>query len=146
MTEEEKNTNQKAEEKDEDEDKPDLTVKMPKANRVTMDPEVYPEEPDYLKVFANFYIAEFNQADLEIMNLYDKNHNIVDINDFLWNNIHFPRKILIKHVLKDHAKNFQNLLDEIQKEEDVDPKNMKTFDDWSKWYEKRRAEIPHSLS
>ena len=81
MTEEEKNTNQKAEDQDEkDEENPDLEVVMPEANRVTMEPEQFKEQPDYLKVFANFYIAQFDQDDLEIINLYDKNHNMVDIN------------------------------------------------------------------
>ena len=147
MTEEEKNTNQKAEDQDEkDEENPDLEVVMPEANRVTMEPEQFKEQPDYLKVFANFYIAQFDQDDLEIMNLYDKNHNMVDINRYLLNNIHFPRKTLIKHVLEYHDYNFKAILDEITKEEDIDPENMKTYDDWNNWYEDRRGRIPGSLS
>lgn len=147
MTEEEKNTNQKAEDQEKDEDEnPDLEVVMPEPNRVTMDQEEFKEQPDYLKVFANFYIAEFGQDDLEIINLYDKKHNMVDINKYLLNNIKFPRKKLIKHVLQYHDYNFQALLDEISKEEDIDPKNMKTYEDWETWYEKRRSKIPGSLS
>ncbi|MBU3828834.1 MAG: hypothetical protein H9806_06890 [Candidatus Lactobacillus pullistercoris] len=147
MTEEEKNTNQKAEDQDEkDEENPDLEVVMPEANRVTMEPEQFKEQPDYLKVFANFYIAQFDQDDLEIINLYDKNHNMVDINKYLLNNIHFPRKTLIKHVLEYHDYNFKAILDEITKEEDIDPENMKTYDDWNNWYEDRRGRIPGSLS
>ena len=145
MTEEEKNTNQKAEDQDEkDEENPDLEVVMPEANRVTMEPEQFKEQPDYLKVFANFYIAQFDQDDLEIINLYDKNHNMVDINKYLLNNIHFPRKTLIKHVLEYHDYNFKAILDEITKEEDIDPENMKTYDDWNNWYEDRRGRIPGS--
>lgn len=147
MTEEEKNTNQKAEDQDEkDEENPDLEVVMPEANRVTMEPEQFKEQPDYLKVFANFYIAQFDQDDLEIINLYDKNHNMVDINKYLLNNIHFPRKTLIKHVLEYHDYNFKAILDGITKEEDIDPENMKTYDDWNNWYEDRRGRIPGSLS
>ena len=147
MTEEEKNTNQKAEDQDEkDEENPDLEVVMPEANRVTMEPEQFKEQPDYLKVFANFYIAQFDQDDLEIINLYDTNHNMVDINKYLLNNIHFPRKTLIKHVLEYHDYNFKAILDEITKEEDIDPENMKTYDDWNNWYEDRRGRIPGSLS
>lgn len=147
MTEEEKNTNQKAEDQDEkDEENPDLEVVMPEANRVTMEPEQFKEQSDYLKVFANFYIAQFDQDDLEIINLYDKNHNMVDINKYLLNNIHFPRKTLIKHVLEYHDYNFKAILDEITKEEDIDPENMKTYDDWNNWYEDRRGRIPGSLS
>ena len=147
MTEEEKNTNQKAEDQDEkDEENPDLEVVMPEANRVTMEPEQFKEQPDYLKVFANFYIAQFDQDDLEIINLYDKNHNMVDINKYLLNNILFPRKTLIKHVLEYHDYNFKAILDEITKEEDIDPENMKTYDDWNNWYEDRRGRIPGSLS
>ena len=147
MTEEEKNTNQKAEDQDEkDEENPDLEVVMPEANRVTMEPEQFKEQPDYLKVFANFYIAQFDQDDLEIINLYDKNHNMVDINKYLLNNIHFPRKTLIKHVLEYHDYNYKAILDEITKEEDIDPENMKTYDDWNNWYEDRRGRIPGSLS
>lgn len=147
MTEEEKNTKQEAAQDQEDNnDSDEFKVVVPKANRVTMDPEQFKEQPDYLKVFANFYISEFNQDDLEIINLYDTDHNMVDINDYLLNNIHFTRKNLVKHVLQYHDYNFQNILDEIQKEEKIDPKDMKTYDDWSNWYEKRRAQIPHSLS
>ena len=147
MTEEEKNTNQKAEDQDEkDEENPDLEVVMPEANRVTMEPEQFKEQPDYLKVFANFYIAQFDQDDLEIINLYDKNHNMVDINKYVLNNILFPRKTLIKHVLEYHDYNFKAILDEITKEEDIDPENMKTYDDWNNWYEDRRGRIPGSLS
>lgn len=147
MTEEEKNTNQKAEDQEEtDEENPDLEVVMPEPNRVTMDPEEFKDQPDYLKIFANFYIAQFDQDDLEIINLYDKNHNMVDINKYLLNNIKFPRKSLIKHVLQYHDYNFKALLDEISKEEDIDPKEMKTYEDWDAWYEKRRSKIPGSLS
>ena len=147
MTKEEKNTNQKAEDQDEkDEENPDLEVVMPEANRVTMEHEQFKEQPDYLKVFANFYIAQFDQDDLEIINLYDKNHNMVDINKYILNNIHFPRKTLIKHVLEYHDYNFKAILDEITKEEDNDPENMKTYDDWNNWYEDRRGRIPGSLS
>ena len=95
MTEEEKNTNQKVEEEEKDEEKSEFTVEMPEANRVVMEPEVFKEQPDYLKVFANFYIAQFDQDDLEIINLYDNSHNMVDINKYLLNNIHFPRKTLL---------------------------------------------------
>lgn len=146
MTEEEKNTNQKAEEEKEEDENPDLKVVMPEANRVTMEPEEFKEQPDYLKVFANFYIAQFDLDDLEIINLYDKEHNMVDINKYLLNNIHFPRKTLIKHVLQYHDYNFKALLDEISKDEDIDPKEMKTYEDWSTWYEKRRGKIAGSLS
>ena len=146
MTEEEKNTNQKAEEEKDEDENPDLKVVMPKADRVTMEPEEFKEQPDYLKVFANFYIAQFGIDDLEIIHLYDKNHNMVDINKYLLNNIHFPRKTLIKHVLQYHDYNFKALLDEISKDEDIDPKQMKTYEDWNTWYEKRRAKIPGSLS
>ena len=146
MTEEEKNTNQKAEEEKDEDENPDFKVVMPKANRVTMEPEEFKEQPDYLKVFANFYIAQFGLDDLEIINLYDKNHNMVDINKYLLNNIHFPRKTLIKHVLQYHDYNFKALLDEISKDEDIDPEQMKTYEDRNTWYEKRRAKIPGSLS
>lgn len=145
MTEEKKKATQKAASKDKD-DKPDLRVDVPKANRTVMAPEKFKEQPDYLKVFANFYIAEFNQSDLEIINLYDKHHNMVDINKYLWNNIHFTRKNLVKHVLQYHDYNFIDLLKEMEKEEKIDPKKMLTFEAWSKWYEKRRSEIPQTMS
>lgn len=148
MTEEEKKNKTKDEDKDQDteEENDDLKFDMPEPNRVTMPAEDVKEQPDYLKVFANFYISEFNQHDLEIINLYDTNSNMVDINHYLMNNIHFSRKQLINHVLQYHDYNFQNILDEIAKKEDIDPKNMKTYKDWDTWYEKRRAQIPRSLS
>ncbi|TSO26858.1 hypothetical protein [Lactobacillus sp. LL6] len=140
---EEKKTNQNIEETEENDD---LKVVMPEANRVVMEPEVFKEQPDYLKVFANFYIAHFDGRDLEIMNLYDTDHNIVDINNYLRNNIHFPRKTLVKHVLQWHDYNFNNLLDQMKKTEDIDPESMVTYEDWDKWYEKRRSEIQNALS
>lgn len=146
MTEEEKNTNQKAEETETDNEDSEFKVVMPEANRVTMDSEEFKDQPDYLKIFANFYIAKFDQDDLEIINLYDENHNMVDINKYLLNNIHFSRKNLIKHVLQYHDYNFKAILDELAKDEDIDPENMKTYDDWDTWYEKRRSKISSSLS
>lgn len=140
---EEKNTNQNVEETEENDD---LKVVMPEPNRVTMDAEEYKEQPEYLKVFANFYIAHFDSRDLEIMNLYDTNHNIVDINHYLMDNIHFPRKTLVKHVLQYHDYNFKNLLDEMKKQENIDPESFSTFEDWDEWYEKRRSEIQSALS
>lgn len=145
MTEEEKNTNQTAEEQ-EAKDESRFDVVMPEANRVVMDQEEYKEQPDYLQVFANFYIAKFDSDDLEIINLYDLDHNMIDINKYLLNNIHFSRKNLIKHVLQYHDYNFMNLINEIEKEADVDPKTMNTFEDWDTWYENRRAKIQGSLS
>ena len=147
MTEEEKNTNQKAEDQDEkDEENPDLEVVMPEANRVTMEPEQFKEQPDYLKVFANFYIAQFDQDDLEIINLYDKNHNMVDINSYLLNNIHFPRKKLVDHVLQYHDYNFKNLLKVMAEKTGVKPEEMLTYEAWEKWDEDQRRQISSSLS
>ncbi|MBD5430937.1 MAG: hypothetical protein HDR41_00470 [Lactobacillus sp.] len=146
MTEEEKNTNQKAEEEKKEDSKPDMTVVMPEAERVTMDPEVYKEQPDYMKVFASFYISHFDLDDLEIINLYDKNHNTVDINKYILYNKHFSRKNLVKHVLQYHEHNFKALLDEIVADEGIDPESMVTYDAWEDWYEKRRGKIEGSLS
>lgn len=146
MTEEENNTNQTAKDNGQEEENPDFKVVMPKAKIVTMPEEEYKEQPDYLKIFVNFYIAQFDSDDLEIMDLYDKAHNMVDINKYLLNNIHFSRKNLINHVLQYHDYNFKSLLTEIAKDEDIDPENMKTYDDWEAWYEKRRSNIPGSLS
>lgn len=147
MTEEEKNTNQQIEDEEkEDEEKPELKVEMPEANRVVMEPEVFKQQPDYLKVFANFYIAQFDSDDLEIINLYDINHNMIDINKYLLNNIHFSRRNLVDHVLQYHDYNFKAILDEIAKDEDVDPTTMNTYEDWEAWYENRRNKIPNSLS
>lgn len=146
LTEEEKNTNQKVEEEEKDEEKSEFTVEMPEANRVVMEPEVFKEQPDYLKVFANFYIAQFDQDDLEIINLYDNSHNMVDINKYLLNNIHFPRKTLVAHALQYHDYNFKAILDEIAKDEDIDPTTMNTYEDWDSWYERRRNKIQNSLS
>ena len=55
MTEEEKNAQAQANKENEEND--DLKVVMPEANKTTMPKEEFKEQPDYLKVFANFYIA-----------------------------------------------------------------------------------------
>ncbi|NRO05424.1 hypothetical protein [Lactobacillus helveticus] len=144
MTEEEKNAQAQADKETEEND--DLKVVMPEANKTTMPKEEFKEQPDYLKFFANFYIAQFDEDDLEIINLYDEKHNMVDINSYLLNNIHFPRKKLIDHVLQYHDYNFKNLLDVMIEKTGVKPEDMLTYEAWDKWYEEQRAKISSSLS
>lgn len=144
LTEEEKNAQAQADKETEEND--DLKVVMPEANKTTMPKEEFKEQPDYLKVFANFYIAQFDEDDLEIINFYDEKHNMVDINSYLLNNIHFPRKKLIDHVLQYHDYNFKNLLDVMIEKTGVKPEDMLTYEAWDKWYEEQRAKISSSLS
>lgn len=144
LTEEEKNAQAQADKETEEND--DLKVVMPEANKTTMPKEEFKEQPDYLKVFANFYIAQFDEDDLEIINLYDEKHNMVDINSYLLNNIHFPRKKLLDHVLQYHDYNFKNLLDVMIEKTGVKPEDMLTYEAWDKWYEEQRAKISSSLS
>ena len=122
MTEEEKNAQAQADKENEEND--DLKVVMPEANKTTMPQEEFKEQPDYLKVFANFYIAEFDEDDLEVINLYDENHNMVDINRYVLNNIHFPRKKLVDHVLQYHDYNFKDLLKAMEEKTGVKPEEM----------------------
>lgn len=144
MTEEEKNAQAQADKETEEND--DLKVVMPEANKTTMPKEEFKEQPDYLKVFANFYITQFDEDDLEIINLYDEKHNMVDINSYLLNNIHFPRKKLLDHVLQYHDYNFKNLLDVMIEKTGVKPEAMLTYEAWDKWYKEQRAKISSSLS
>lgn len=144
MTEEEKNAQAQADKETEEND--DLKVVMPEANKTTMPKEEFKEQPDYLKVFANFYIVQFDEDDLEIINLYDEKHNMVDINSYLLNNIHFPRKKLLDHVLQYHDYNFKNLLDVMIEKTGVKPEDMLTYEAWDKWYKEQRAKISSSLS
>ncbi|MCT3403208.1 hypothetical protein [Lactobacillus helveticus] len=144
MTEEEKNAQAQADKETEEND--DLKVVMPEANKTTMPKEEFKEQPDYLKVFANFYIVQFDEDDLEIINLYDEKHDMVDINSYLLNNIHFPRKKLLDHVLQYHDYNFKNLLDVMIEKTGVKPEDMLTYEAWDKWYEEQRAKISSSLS
>lgn len=144
LTEEEKNAQAQADKETEEND--DLKVVMPEANKTNMPKEEFKEQPDYLKVFANFYIAQFDEDDLEIINLYDEKHNMVDINSYLLNNIHFPRKKLLDHVLQYHDYNFKNLLDVMIEKTGVKPEDMLTYEAWDKWYEEQRAKISSSLS
>ncbi|GIP66439.1 hypothetical protein LhelvAHU1049_06440 [Lactobacillus helveticus] len=144
LTEEEKNAQAQADKETEEND--DLKVVMPEANKTTMPKEEFKEQPDYLKVFANFYIAQFDEDDLEIINLYDEKHNMVDINSYLLNNIHFPRKKLLDHVLQYHDYNFKNLLDVMIEKTGVKPEAMLTYEAWDKWYKEQRAKISSSLS
>lgn len=145
MTEEEKNAQLQADQETEEEND-ELKVVMPEANKTTMDAVEFKEQPDYLKVFANFYISEFDEDDLEIINLYDENNNMVDINNYLLNNIHFTRKNLVKHALQYHDYNFKNLLDVMVEKTGVKPEEMLTYEAWEKWDRDQRAKIPSSLS
>ncbi|WEV70762.1 hypothetical protein OZY43_07450 [Lactobacillus sp. ESL0785] len=140
MTEEENNT------KDTEQENDELKVVIPEANWSTMPQEEFAEQPDYLQVFTDFYISQFNQRDLEIMDLYDNDANMVDINHYILDNISFSRKELIRHALQYHAKNFQSLIDEITKQDKIEASKMTTYKDWENWYEDRRNHIDNSLS
>ena len=145
MTEEEKNAQAQAD-KENEEENDELKVVMPKANKTTMPAEEPHQPPDYLKASATFSIADFDEDDLEVINLYDTNHNMVDINGYLLNNIHFPRKKLVDHVLQYHDYNFKNLLKVMAEKTGVKPEEMLTYEAWEKWDEEQRAKIPSSLS
>ena len=122
-------------------------IVMPEPERVTMPAREIPDQPDYLVNFANFYIASFERDDLEIISEYDGDgHNMVNINHYLLANQPFSRKNLVKHVLIDHAHNFQAILDEMTKATGVVPEDMMTYEDWENWYEGQRAKIQSSLS
>lgn len=135
-----KNTEETKEEKEE------FEVVIPEPNRVEMPATEFADQPDYLKVFANFYISKFEQADLEIMDTFDGSHDVVEINTYITNNEAFSRKNLIKHVLNIHAQRFEDILANIKKDTGVDPESMKTYEDWDKWYTDRRNDIPQTMS
>lgn len=124
----------------------EFEVVVPEANREERPKAEFKEQPAYLVNFANFYIAKYNQNDLEIMGSFDKKGNILDINTYLLNNINFSRKELVKHVLNVHDYNFKSLLDEVVAKSNIDPESFATFEDWDKWYEAERNQIPGSLS
>ncbi len=124
----------------------EFKVVMPEANREEMPETPFETQPAYLKVFADFYIARFNENDLEIMNLFDTAHHIVDINTYLLDNLDFSRKNLVKHVLQIHGSDFKTLLTEIAEKTEIDPEEMATYEDWAAWYTKQREEIMHALS
>lgn len=128
------------------EENDDMQVIMPEPNRVEMPKHEFKDEPDYLSNFANFYIAKFGESDLEIIQLFDTSKNMIDINEYLTNNINFTRKELVKHALDEHDYNFQNLLDEMQKQTGVDPEALKTYEDWDHWYAEQRGKIQRTLS
>ena len=142
----EKENNIKEQDNEQEQENEDLKVVMPDAEWTTMPDEEFDEQPDYLKVFTDFYIAKFNQRDLEIMNMYDVNSNMVDINHYVIDNINFGRRELIKHALQYHANNFQSIVDEIVKQDKVEPEKMTSYTDWDNWYENRRDNISTSLS
>ena len=142
----EKENNIKEQDNEQEQENEDLKGVMPDAEWTTMPDEEFDEQPDYLKVFTDFYIAKFNQRDLEIMNMYDVNSNMVDINHYVIDNINFGRRELIKHALQYHANNFQSIVDEIVKQDKVEPEKMTSYKDWDNWYENRRDNISTSLS
>lgn len=150
MTENENNikdtTNEKDTANETEEENDEIKVVMPKATWTTMPQEQFKEQPEYLQVFANFYIAKFNQRDLEVMSTYDVNSNMVDINHYLMDNIHFIRKELVRHVLQYHDKNFNQLVDEIVRQDQIDKQSMTSYEDWDNWYEDRRNNFSASLS
>lgn len=150
LTEKENNIKDTDNEKEQDKEKElkeeELKVVMPEATWTTMPQTEFTEQPDYLQVFTYFYIAKFNQQDLEIMNLYDTNSNMVDINHYLLDNIHFEQKELMQHALQYHAQNLQNIVDEIIRQDNIKAAEMTSYDDWDNWYENRRDNISTSLS
>ncbi|MBA1392326.1 hypothetical protein EQ500_00170 [Lactobacillus sp. XV13L] len=123
-----------------------LKVVVPEAEWVTMPQEDFTAQPEYLQLFTDFYIAKFNQRDLEIMNTYDTSSNMVDINHYLLDNIHFSRQELVNHALQYHAHNFQSIVAEITAQDEIDAAKMTSYQDWDHWYEQQRNEISNSLS
>ena len=99
----EKETNIKEQDNEQEQENEELKVVMPEAEWTTMPEEEFAEQPGYLRVFTDFYIAKFNQRDLEIMNTYDSDSNMVDINHYVMDNIKFSRNELVKHALQYHA-------------------------------------------
>lgn len=130
----------------EEEENEEIEVVIPEPNRVEMPATEYKEQPEYLKNFANFYIARFEEVDLEIMDSFDDNHNVAEINRYIINNESFSRKDLIKHVLQVHSDRFENLLTNIKSETGIDPEELKTYADWNKWYVDCRNKIIETLS
>jgi hypothetical protein len=139
-------TNEKDTANETEEENDEIKVVMPKATWTTMPQEQFKEQPEYLQVFANFYIAKFNQRDLEVMSTYDVNSNMVDINHYLMDNIHFIRKELVRHVLQYHDNDFNQLVDEIVRQDQIDKQSMTSYEDWDNWYEQRRNNFSTSLS
>ena len=121
-------------------------VVMPEAERTEMPAVQFAEQPDYLKVFANFYVSKFEETDLEIMDTFDGNHDVIEINTYLINNEPFGRRNLVKHVLNVHADRFKNILNNIKEKTGADPESMKTYEDWSAWYTEQRNNIPQTMS
>lgn len=142
MTEDSKKNTEET--KDNQEEK--FQVVIPEPNRVEMPKAEFAVQPDYLKVFANFYIAKFEAADLEIMDTYDGDHDVVEINTYITNNESFSRKNLVKHILNIHADRFKEILNNIKEETGTDPESMKTYEDWDKWYVAERNKIQQTLS
>lgn len=144
MTEDLKNT--ETEETTEETTEDQFEVVVPEPNRVEMPATEYKEYPDYLNVFANFYIAKFEQADLEIMAAFDGNHDIIEINTYILANEAFGRRNLIKHVLNIHAQNFENILANIKAKTGLAVESVRTFDEWNDWYSERRNNISQTPS
>ena len=71
---------------------------------------------------------------------------MVDINRYILNNVHFPRKKLVDHVLQYHDYNFKNLLKVMEEKTGVKPEEMLTYEAWEKWDEDQRAKLHSSLS
>jgi hypothetical protein len=144
LTEKENNIKDTTSENEQEND--EIKVVMPEATWTTMPQEQFKEQPEYLQVFTNFYIAKFNQRDLEVMSTYDVNSNMVDINHYLVDNIHFTRKELVRHALQYHDNNFHQLVDEIVRQDHIDKESMTSYEDWDNWYEERRNNFSTSLS
>ena len=51
-----------------------------------------------------------------------------------------------KDLRRDSANNFQNIVDEIVKQDSIKPEEMTSYSDWDNWYEDRRNNISTSLS
>lgn len=144
MTEDTQNNTKNEQEAVEEDEQ--FKVVVPEAERVEMPAIQYAEQPDYLKVFANFYISKFEESDLEIMDTFDGNHDVVEINIYITNNAIFSRKTLIKHILNVHADRFKDILANIKEKTGTDPESMKTYADWDNWYDDQRNQITQTMS
>lgn len=128
------------------EESTEFDVVVPKEEMTFMD-----EQPDgtfdaHTLSFMSFYIKQFKTDNLEVMNDFDINGVMMELNKFILNNVNYARKALALRTLNIHSAIVESLMQNIEAKSDVEVKDFTSYDQWENWYRKVRAEGKTAMS
>lgn len=114
-------------------------VVVPKEDMIIMDERATPDFSAHELSFVSFYIKQFKTDNLEVMDDFDVDGSMMELNKYILNNINFTRKRLAVHTLIRHQALIDDLMDNIEKTSKVKAKGFTSYEQWQDWYDAVRA-------